>query len=719
MKIEQKPTTVVTSAAFKEFSFGIKEADMGMILEILRSKLYSNPIGAICREIASNSRDANREVENNVPIEISVGSSLLSAGNMTMCFKDYGPGITPERMADVFVNYGSSTKRDTDEFTGGFGLGAKTPFSYADNFTIETIVGGIKYTYVAAIEEGRKGKIYCIDSVETSEPNGTTIIIPIKERDRHTFENEVYKATIFWPMRPIYKKFNYKIEDFKAVYEDESFYITRQNLINPGYGLLLDGIFYPISSNNIDFARYSNFGMLVVFKFQIGELTISANRETLQYDDKTKTAINKRFCELIELCKTKYLDEHNKLKTWLETVIFRQGRDSNPYFSIVKQHISSTDKFYDSINNFKNYRVTSKLDSVFQTLQFIKIENDGKVSRVKMTNIQGNFLSVPMYFIDTPSYITGKDCTIFKSVREFYAIKPIDSKFLKYYELDKAVRKGLVKQMRLYKREVRLLSKLGFSYTFYSSVEKLKMSKDVTNDGNVSIKRASDTLKVYMQDIDIEREYTRRGSTRPGSYVYIKTDGVDATFESGSKLDPNIYALVLVDDILQLPPYQEEKIILYRNAVKAKLLNKITIIYVNKNRGTKLASIFKPLSERLNEVTPAVIGRLLDISNYNNVFGEDRKWLFGINFKSSRFSSFINKVLSLNCVKCEVRIPEDFVIKYSHLSSIANLDKDVKDLYSLFPLLKNLSSYEIGSCIKAVKQYIEVLEADYIKNKVL
>ena len=137
MKIEHKPTQIQTSKEFHSIDFGIKQADMGLVLEILRSKMYKNPIGAICREVASNSRDANREAENNVPIEISINDSPLSASDVTISFKDAGPGISPERMADVFVNYGSSTKRDSDQFTGGFGLGAKTPFSYTDNFSIE------------------------------------------------------------------------------------------------------------------------------------------------------------------------------------------------------------------------------------------------------------------------------------------------------------------------------------------------------------------------------------------------------------------------------------------------------------------------------------------------------------------------------------------------------------------------------------------------------
>lgn len=105
MILQQKETTNIrTSEKFKELEFGIRSSDMGLVLEILRSKLYRNPIAAICREVASNARDANREAENTAPIEISIDDGLFSAGDLTISFKDVGPGISPERMADVFVN---------------------------------------------------------------------------------------------------------------------------------------------------------------------------------------------------------------------------------------------------------------------------------------------------------------------------------------------------------------------------------------------------------------------------------------------------------------------------------------------------------------------------------------------------------------------------------------------------------------------------------------
>ena len=86
MKLGSKSSTIETSTVFQEMEFWIKSSDMGLVLEILRSKLYSNPIGAICREVASNSRDANREAENTVPIEIAINNSALSMSDMTISF---------------------------------------------------------------------------------------------------------------------------------------------------------------------------------------------------------------------------------------------------------------------------------------------------------------------------------------------------------------------------------------------------------------------------------------------------------------------------------------------------------------------------------------------------------------------------------------------------------------------------------------------------------
>lgn len=73
MEIAKPEIFVEQSSNFEEASFSISEQDMGLVFEILRSKVYENPIGSICREICSNARDANREVGKSItPIEVEI-----------------------------------------------------------------------------------------------------------------------------------------------------------------------------------------------------------------------------------------------------------------------------------------------------------------------------------------------------------------------------------------------------------------------------------------------------------------------------------------------------------------------------------------------------------------------------------------------------------------------------------------------------------------------
>ena len=139
MKLNEARPFVESSGSMPEQFFSIK--DTGMIFDILRSKMYSNPILAICREISCNARDAHREVgKPDVPVQIMLPNHF----DPNYRIKDFGPGISPDRISNIFIQYTASTKRDDNIQTGGFGLGAKTPFAYSDSFAINTNFQGIK-----------------------------------------------------------------------------------------------------------------------------------------------------------------------------------------------------------------------------------------------------------------------------------------------------------------------------------------------------------------------------------------------------------------------------------------------------------------------------------------------------------------------------------------------------------------------------------------------
>jgi hypothetical protein len=286
-----------------------------MIVSILRDKLYSNKVAAVCREVASNSRDANREAgRGNVPvvINISQGESLLD-DCMTVSFKDSGIGISPSRIDNVFLKYGSSTKRDSNVQTGGFGIGAKTPFAYTNEFLISTISeeDGKKlhnvYQAVISNEGGQEvSQLLLVSSNETTESTGTEIIIPVEEKDVNEFVSECLKATILWDVQPelivngdnMMVKLNTLIntEDFKVIYgqyQNSLFDVHQDSLF-----IQVDGIPYNISYSQIQRvnstsekilcdSRFSSMSTRYYYEtttrntvlvFETGELTMSASR---------------------------------------------------------------------------------------------------------------------------------------------------------------------------------------------------------------------------------------------------------------------------------------------------------------------------------------------------------------------------------------------------------------------------------------------------------
>ena len=161
MKIEQliTPSSVIGEVTSQQFGI---DTTSGVIFDILRNKMYSNVVSSICREISCNAKDAN--TENNLsekPTKITLvspSSSLNYLGTITdyqIIFEDHGIGIQPDRMNKIFLNYGASTKRDSNDLIGGLGLGAKTPFAYSDTFTVLTVCNWkkkrMKYVYTATI----------------------------------------------------------------------------------------------------------------------------------------------------------------------------------------------------------------------------------------------------------------------------------------------------------------------------------------------------------------------------------------------------------------------------------------------------------------------------------------------------------------------------------------------------------------------------------------
>jgi hypothetical protein len=170
--------------------FGVDADNMELIMEIL-SKLYAYPIRTMVQEYICNGRDAMREAGTWGKIPMTIG--LPNTLEPTFRVRDYGVGISPDRMDNVFVNYGSSTKRDSNTQTGGFGIGSKSFRCYTDSMSVVSFHNGTKYTYVV-----QPAGCLLLSKESTKELNGVEIQIAVKHKDISDFFDAVQRCVRFW-----------------------------------------------------------------------------------------------------------------------------------------------------------------------------------------------------------------------------------------------------------------------------------------------------------------------------------------------------------------------------------------------------------------------------------------------------------------------------------------------------------------------------------------
>lgn len=328
MKLSELTAESILSEDFETSQFGI--GDQRVVIEILRSKMYSNPPRTIVQELLSNARDANREAHRpNTPILVHLPTPI----DCNFRVIDYGPGITPDRMENIFVKYGNSTKRRSNYQTGGFGLGAKSPFSYTDTFNIVTVSKDElgkkkKRSYVAYIDKTKMGALSLVDTEDVSDDTmtGTMITVPVLKEDRQKFISNYVVVTEFWQVRPrlvdldsneptgfvdssilesktenpTYPTRKWLVEDsegrWKVIEESRAYQRDREHV------LIIDGIPYKLDvtaafDDKADKDRASKFGQPIYMFFKTGEVAVTANREGIDYNNEDSVS-NIRSCIL-------------------------------------------------------------------------------------------------------------------------------------------------------------------------------------------------------------------------------------------------------------------------------------------------------------------------------------------------------------------------------------------------------------------------------------
>lgn len=295
MKLATSAVPVEVSGGSSTSSFSI--AMNGKAFRVLSDTLYQNKIGSIVREVSCNAYDAHVMAgKPDLPFVIH----LPDAFEPWFSVQDFGVGLGPEDITNVFTVYFQSTKDNSNDAVGAFGLGAKTPFSYTDQFTVTSVKDGMRRIYSAFITESGVPSIIEMDASPTDDINGVEIKLSVKREDYNKFASEVASQLKFFKVKPVVKNrasFSFENVSSNLVIDSANVAISNDG---PGYGqpwahVIQGNVGYPLDINQVkekisaDNRRLldSLSGSQVRFYFNIGEIGVTASREGVEYNKHT------------------------------------------------------------------------------------------------------------------------------------------------------------------------------------------------------------------------------------------------------------------------------------------------------------------------------------------------------------------------------------------------------------------------------------------------
>ncbi|QLF80760.1 rIIA lysis inhibitor [Escherichia phage vB_EcoM_SP1] len=273
------------------------------VFKILSSDLYTNKIRAVVRELITNMIDAHALNGNPEKFIIQVPGRL----DPRFVCRDFGPGMSDfdiqgdDNSPGLYNSYFSSSKAESNDFIGGFGLGSKSPFSYTDTFSITSYHKGEIRGYVAYMDgDGPQIKPTFVKEMGPDDKTGIEIVVPVEEKD---FKNFAYEVSYI--MRPfkdlaIINGLDREIDYFP---DFDDYYGVNPERYWPDRGglyAIYGGIVYPIDGVIRDRNWLSIRNEVNYIKFPMGSLDIAPSREALSLDDRTRKNIIERVKELSE-----------------------------------------------------------------------------------------------------------------------------------------------------------------------------------------------------------------------------------------------------------------------------------------------------------------------------------------------------------------------------------------------------------------------------------
>lgn len=283
----------------QENRVGIDKSNLDFITTLLTSNLYSKPLESFLRETIANAYDSHTEAGTDEHILLLIQDSGCKdytnyTNNYTISIRDYGVGVSPERFEKIYRNIGSSTKRESNDYIGMFGIGRFSCLSCADVAGINSYYNGTKYSYIM-YKNGGGINIDKVSETTGDFKNGLEVSIQISTTTNNDWDNAILHLCMFEKLHITYNGENYALKGLVSGFNERkivhynafsicSSLISRENYFKVG------NVLYKAPKEYISLKTCKG----LIIDLPIGSVDITPNRESLQYTDYTKRTIAKR-----------------------------------------------------------------------------------------------------------------------------------------------------------------------------------------------------------------------------------------------------------------------------------------------------------------------------------------------------------------------------------------------------------------------------------------
>jgi len=380
---------------------------------ILSDGLYQHKIAAIIRELSCNAYDSHVQAGKvDEPFRVVLPNTLHPYFEI----EDFGVGLDDDEVRSIYTSYFTSTKSQSNDVVGAFGLGSKTPFSYTDSFDIIARKDGVERIYSAYIGSEGSPCVNLISEKQTVEGNGVRITVPVKGEDYKEFQGEASFILSFFKTKPTVDlaDFEFFLPEIAKELEENGIAATNYSSYNSPSKCYRDSIYivmgsvcYPYDSyallESLDgqYKQYYNnviaksYNTKVFIKYDIGDLDVAASRESLSIDERTKQKLSESLETKIRDLMRIDFDTLNQLEHPVEALDYvgsKYGHGALTYamFDFKGQNLNDLSQLYifkrlEKIKDMHCYVYgktgwgTPKAEKLSDGLRYINLVNKDKI----------------------------------------------------------------------------------------------------------------------------------------------------------------------------------------------------------------------------------------------------------------------------------------------------------------------------------------------------